>query len=92
MLGLLALLELVDGLAVAGGVGEGLAAGVDLVVAAGELKRGPAVVALGALHLGLDGQEVGAASPPPPARSGSALARGGRDLGRLLEQRLPSSR
>jgi hypothetical protein len=59
VIGAAAALEALDHLAVTGGHDEALAAGRDLGVAAVELQRGLAAVALGALDPGLGGQEVG---------------------------------
>src|SRR3954454_13611623 len=58
VLGLLTLLELVDGLAVAGGDGEVLALGLDLGLRAAEVQRGLGAQALRPLEVALHGDEV----------------------------------
>ena len=61
VIGLAAVLEALEDLALLGASGECGAAGVDLDVAAVELERGGLVGALGALEVGLEGEQLGAA-------------------------------
>ena len=90
---LLALLELVDRLAVAGRGGERLAAGGDLGLAPGQLQRGLDPEALGALQEGLRGDEVDGGDAPARDRVAAGVAGGGRRRrSRLRSRSSPSAR
>nr|WP_245602512.1 hypothetical protein [Solirubrobacter soli] len=88
MLGLLALLELVDRLTVAGRGREHLAADGDLGVPARELERSVDPKAFGALDEGLRGEEVRRGETLCVHRGPAVVASGDRSVGGLLEQRL----
>src|SRR3954454_775544 len=89
VVGLPALLELVDGLAVARGYGERLAADGHLGVLAGQVDLGRGARLLGALQIGLRVQHLGDGDGAPGAHGATARDTGGADgVHGLLEHRL----
>ena len=88
VVGATAPLELLDDLALAGGLGQRDTAALDLGVAAGQVGGGVDPVALGALEVGLGGEQVGAGGAGGQDGVAAGVARGGDGVGGLAEDRL----
>ena len=88
VVGAAAALEALDRLALAGGLGERLAARGHLGVAAAELGGGVEPAPLRALHPRLGGEEVGARGAGAQDGVAAGVARGGDDVGGLAQHRL----
>ena len=88
VVGALARLQAVDGLAVAGGLGQRAAARLDLDVLAVQVERRLAAVALGALDERLGGQQVGAGGAGAAERPAGRVLRRRGGVGGLAQQGL----